>query len=313
MLFRSPTANGLARDEVQKVVNYIIEKWKNSPIIQVVQSVNQLPQAIQDQIKREDVKRPQGVWDEDTQAVYLIADNLADSYQVGLTVAHEALGHYGLRTILGDNYSKVMGEAYKNNEVKRRADNKIERGMDKDIAVEEVLAEMAEKGEQPSLLNRIVTYIRNALRALGMNLDRATKSEILQLLADSRQYVVEGKGEAGKGGMKVGKVFSGDAPVFYSKLAAMTQHAPKNLREGATGKQWADWIRSNAGKFGVKAEELEWTGIGDELALFTNKLDSEFVSRFIDMNRVKVDEVMYGGPKDEAKIQELNEIGRAHV
>jgi hypothetical protein len=302
-----PNMDGMSVRDVQGVVNRIIDGWKNSPLIQVVQFENQLPQAVQDQIKRDGVIRPQGLWDEDTQAVYLIADNLVSPKDVGLTVAHEALGHYGLRTILGENYSKVMNQMYENAEVKRRADNKIDRGMDKETAVEEVLAEMAEQQVPPTVIQKLINIVRQLMAKAGFPMKGVTSGEIKQLLENARQYVIEGKGEAGKGGMKVGKVFSGDAPIFYSKLAAMTQHAPKNLRDGASGKQWADWINSNAGKFGVKKEELEWTGINDELALFTTKLDLGAVSRFIDMNKVGIDEVMHGGPKDEAKIQELND------
>jgi hypothetical protein len=119
--------------------------------------------------------------------------------------------------------------------------------------------------------------------------------------------VIEGKGEAGKGGMKVGKVFSGDAPVFYNKLAVITQYAPKNLKDGASGKQWADWINSNAGKFGVKKEEIEWSGVNDLLALMEKniKFTSKDVSDMLKEEGVKVKEVMLGGVENKAAVDEL--------
>jgi hypothetical protein len=301
-----PNMDGMSVRDVQGVVNRIVDGWKNSPLIQVVQFENQLPQAVQDQIERDGVIRPQGLWDEDTQAVYLIADNLVSPKDVGLTVAHEALGHYGLRTILGENYSKVMNQMYENAEVKRRADNKIARGMDKEIAVEEVLAEMAEQQVPPTVIQKLINILRQLMAKAGFPMKGVTSGEIKQLLENARQYVIEGKGEAGKGGMNVGKVFSGDAPIFYSKLAAMTQHAPKNLRDGASGKQWADWINSNAGKFGVKKEEIEWSGIDDLLGLMAKQLKftSKDVNDMLKEEGVKVEEVFYG-VTDPAKDKEL--------
>ena len=302
-----PNMDGMALRDVQGVVNRIIDGWKNSPIIQVVQSENQLPPAVQTQIERDGVIRPQGLWDEDTQAVYLIADNLVSPKDVGLTVAHEALGHFGLRTILGENYSKVMNQMYQNAEIKARADNKIDRGMDKETAVEEVLAEMAEQQTPPTVIQKLINIVRQLMAKAGFPMKGVTSGEIKQLLENARQYVIEGKGEAGKGGIKVGKVFSGDAPIFYSRLAAMTQHAPKNLREGASGKQWADWINSNAGKFGVKKEEIEWSGVNDLLALMAKdlKFTSKSVTDMLNEEGVKVEEVIYGGSRNAEEIRRL--------
>ena len=194
---KAEDATGMSIREVQSVVNKIVDGWKNSPIIQVVQSVDQLPQDIQAQIVRDNVQRPQGVWDDNTQAVYLIADNLSNPSDVGMTVAHEALGHYGLRSILGDRYNKVMDTMYRNKAVQERADAK--EGLSKAIAVEEVLAEMAETGSNPSVIQQLVNILRNALRAIGIDLKGVTNGEVAQLIKDSRQYVIEGKGEAGPG------------------------------------------------------------------------------------------------------------------
>jgi hypothetical protein len=159
--------DGMSVSDVQGVVNRIIDGWENTPMIQVVQFENQLPQLVQNQIKRDGVIRPQGLWDEDTQAVYLIADNLESQKDVSLTVAHEALGHYGLRTILGNNYSKVMNQMYQNKDVKTRADNKIARGMDKETAVEEVLAEMAEQQTPPDAIQKLVNILRQLMAKIG--------------------------------------------------------------------------------------------------------------------------------------------------
>jgi len=119
-------------------------------------------------------------------------------------------------------------------------------------AVEEVLAEFAENTPNPSVMQRIINIIRQAFAKVGFPMKGVTNGEIKQLLKDARQFVIEGKGGAKTAGTKIGNVYSADAPLFYSRLGAMVQHAPKELSKGATGKQWAAWITSQKNKFGVK-------------------------------------------------------------
>ena len=127
---------------------------------------------------------------------FLVADNIPNAQQAVMTVAHETVGHFGLRSILGADYGKTMRSMYENAEVKKRADEKIEAGMGKELATEEVLAEMAESKENPTVIQRMINILRAALKKLGLNIKGVTNGEIRQLLADSRQYVIEGKGKA---------------------------------------------------------------------------------------------------------------------
>jgi hypothetical protein len=302
--------NGLTQGRVESIVKAITAKWKNAPEIRTVQSEMQLPPAIQAQIKRDGVRRPEGVWSDADNCVFLIAGNIATAQDAVKTILHETTGHFGLRSILGDTYLATMNRIYEGNEqIRTYADNKIDRGMDPATAVEEVLAELAETQNNPNLLQRIIVLIRQAFAKAGFPMKGVTNSEILDLLKQSRQFVIEGKGKAGKGGLKVGQVYSADGPLFYSRLGAMVQHAPKELSKGATGKQWAAWINSNAGKFGVKKEEVEWSGINDLLGLMVDdaKFTTKDVADMLKEEGVKVDEVAYGGRKNEEAFNKLRD------
>lgn len=81
------------------------------------------------------------------------------------------------------------------------------------------------------------------------------------------------------------------APIFYSPLAKAVQDAKM---DSMPGKQWGAWLLSNAGKLGVKKDEIEWSGITDWLALQTGKVSKADVASYLDGNGVQVEEVMKG-------------------
>jgi hypothetical protein len=134
--------------------------------------------------------------------VYLIADNLANPGQAAIVLAHEALGHFGLRVVLGKNFNKMMDDLYRTNKMIRdRADEKISEGEDKRTAVEEVLAEMAEEvydlrvpenKNKLSALQKVINVIKQFLRRLGVPVGAITDQEVIGLIANARKAVVKG-------------------------------------------------------------------------------------------------------------------------
>lgn len=183
---------GVTREKVQQLVDRIVSRWKNAPKIQVVQSVSELPAHLQRQIA-EDQVTPPGAFDPDSETIFLIADNITDDVDAALTLTHEALGHYGLRSILGNSYTKMMDDIYNGNlTVRKAAMKKMAEGLDKHTAVEEVLAEMAEKGVYNNAMQRVFNAIRQWLRSIGVNFKAVTDTEIRELLANAQRFVVAG-------------------------------------------------------------------------------------------------------------------------
>lgn len=290
--FRTGEGTGMDKADVQKYIANEIKGWKNAPPVKVIETQNQLPKYLQEQIEKENIVNPKGVWDPRTQSVFLISSNLTNNHDATYTVLHEIMGHFGLQKILGSKFDKVMGDIYNSNKaVKDRADNKIANGMDKLVAVEEVLAEMAETATNPSLIQKVVNIIRQALRALGFDLDTFTNGEILQLLQDSRKFVTGTEGVPIGGNVKFGAVFNSDAPIFYSQLASMVAGAPKQLNV-ASKEQWAAWIKSNAGKNQVKEEEIEYSGVLDFLNTTSGKISREDLLEFLNQEGVQVDTII---------------------
>ena len=184
---------GIAASRVQRVVDSIISRWKNAPPIKVVQSVSELPEALQAQIIQDKVKPP-GAFDPNTGDVYLISDNIVDEYDASLTLMHEVMGHYGLRGVLSNTYAKVMDDIYNGNiTIRKQALKKMAQGLDKHTAVEEVLAEMAEKGVYNNGIQRVMNAIRQFLRSVGIKFEKVTDNEIRALLANANRFVYSGE------------------------------------------------------------------------------------------------------------------------
>ena len=84
---------------------------------------------------------------------------------------------------------------------------------------------------------------------------------------------------------------------FYSQLAKAVGSAPARM-SGLAGDQWAAWLAGNAAKLGVKQAEIEWSGIGDWLALQSGKVFKDGVLEYLEGNGVRVGEVILGSADD---------------
>ena len=150
------------------------------------------------------------MFDTQTKKVYLIADNLSNANDVILTVAHEVAGHYGLRELLGSTYTTTMNSLYGGNlEVRIQANAKLKENkkLSKEMAVEEVLAEMAEQEKPTPIVKSALRQLYERLRAwfrTTFNLGNVTDAEVQQIVANARRFVIEG-GVAGAGQAPAGE------------------------------------------------------------------------------------------------------------
>jgi hypothetical protein len=238
---RGPTS--LQTEQVERLAERITKGWVNAPEIVVVATEADLPVRIRGQIVKADRAEgiTPGLFDTKTKKVYLIASNLSNANDVILTLAHEAAGHYGLRELLGDKYTGTMNSLYRGNpEVRKQADAKLkaDKSLSREVAVEEVLAEMAEDPNptpaEKSALRQIYERVRAWLRSV-IGLPSITDAEVQQIVANARRYVIEG-GVAGEG-----QAPSGEA-TYRTKAAAEPDNAlielsrqittqPKTLKE----------------------------------------------------------------------------------
>lgn len=121
-------------------------------VAHVVQSAKELPQKIKNRMTAEEMRDARGLWDEATDEVYIMADNIHDKSEAVFVYLHEA-AHKGLAQLFGRQVEAVMARLYDENpRLKAKADQYIrEKGLTKEEATEEALADMANDHFLPNL------------------------------------------------------------------------------------------------------------------------------------------------------------------
>ena len=277
-LFRSAgKGEGMTVDEVQKVADEVRKDWEVVPPVVVIQSETGLPIRIYKQLIAEKMQgKAPGLYDAKTKKVYLIADNLHGANDVALTVAHEIAGHFGLREVLGDTYASTMQNIYNGNEnVRTAADGKIDANpaLTREVAVEEVLADMAETGPyanspNANALRRIYSAIKQwFLDKLGIA--NVSDSEVKQLVADARRFVKTGKGARG------GDVDTSGA--LYRARAEYKGEEFDNVRNTmrtvvAQDKTWWDSIKANTSGLAFETQLVDRFAGFERLAKYMEPL-----------------------------------------
>ena len=256
-LFRTSTRGGptLATEEVSRIANRITENWKNAPEIVVVATENELPLRILGQlVKRKATKNTPGLFDIPSGKVYLIASNLRSAQDVVLTVAHEATGHFGLRDLLGGDYTRTMDNLYAGNPtVRRQADAKMnaDSALTPQVAVEEVLADMAETGgvtpAEKGALRRIYETLKAWFRKT-FGLPNVSDAEVQQLVVNARKQVIEG-GVAAEGKAPGGEILRRTDPAYKPEFAEAG-----NISKKFVSTQKSAWDRVQANATGLAFE-----------------------------------------------------------
>ena len=143
--------------------------------------------------------RPQGDFDTAQAAGYafgedqviIFSDRIATPKMLRMVLAHEAIGHFGMRALLSvKQFDALMDYVYDNSPLARAVvDSEVEySGMDRREAIEEYLANYASKLDT-SIVTRIWNTIKGALNKLGIQFeDDLTR----YLVNHARRYTREG-------------------------------------------------------------------------------------------------------------------------
>jgi hypothetical protein len=257
VVFRTATTSGpgMQVSAVRRLVERITGEWTNVPNIVLAEEFDSLPDNIKEQAIADGVQDTfPGVYDPITNTTYLVADRLHTAEDVIATLAHEISGHFGLRSIMGQDFPRIMESLYKGNKtVRDLADAKIAQTPNMPVmtAVEEVLADMAERPTTPvakGVVARVVAFIKNALKRLSGQ--TVSDDYVRQIIANANRYVTTG-GTAGPGGRYTG------GPVFRSK------NTPSSSIVGQKAASW-DNLRGNLFGLGGRVQFVDRLGAADE-------------------------------------------------
>lgn len=129
-----------------------------------------------------------GFYDPASGTIHIIQSNNADKAELAFTLAHEA-GHAGLDKLLGSNLQSAMNRMWANAPMRERIKAHMAQnpGMTRQLAAEEVLADMLAAGEK--INTDVMTKLRNGVRnffarLVGIRDLVVTNEEVDRLLAD---------------------------------------------------------------------------------------------------------------------------------
>ena len=199
----APGGKGVDIQVVQDAVEQQTAKWKAIPPIVYVQSEKQLPLRIQGYITKVGKNgNVPGLLDSKTGKVFIIGDNVKSPQDAVLTVIHEVAGHYGLRGVLGADYEATMNRLYAGHAaVKQGADAKMaaDATLTREVAVEELLAELAEAQPKSSIVQRLLFALKTWLHK-NFGYGGVSDADLLQIVANARRYVERGGNDGPRGG-----------------------------------------------------------------------------------------------------------------
>lgn len=186
----------MAAGQVRLAVNAFVSKLRVKPKVSVYANQADLKAKNPELYKRAAAARPQGDFDTANAAGYafgngniiVFSDNIYGSQHLRFVLAHEALGHFGLRSILSSSeLNSALNQVYNNSEhAQQNVDAAMAyRNISKLEAIEEYLSDYAGSIES-SLIKRLSAMIKNALNKLGFKFD----DDITRYLMDqSKRYV----------------------------------------------------------------------------------------------------------------------------
>ena len=184
----------LTYERVSQIVARTMRAWDpaRTPDVRIVETVADLPPETQRHFEgpAESWAETGAVFDPDVGergTVYLVADAQQSADEVRRTLAHEIVGHFSMRDMLGDEFAPLLARVYaeKDSAVYRRFAEPIEAayaGESPDVIAEEIVAFMAEERAATPVMTRAIAAVRRFLRAMGFRLS-FTYDEVMGMLA----------------------------------------------------------------------------------------------------------------------------------
>jgi len=214
VLFRRDTGADapMSSKDVLSAISEMTSDWENAPDIVVIDSMEQAPDLVREAWRR---GNEGGAESGDVKGfyaagkVYVVADAVTSKADLYRTIAHEVLGHGGLRAMYGASLNQVLDQFAETNpkmvaEMASKYGLNLERRGEKRLAAEEAIVKLAESTPDDSFVSRLVDAIRQALRSLGLKVP-LSRSEII------RNYIIPAREFVQRGGAVQGDVRSGIA------------------------------------------------------------------------------------------------------
>lgn len=208
---------------LQQVFGPITRKWKGGPPVLVVETEQDLPNYLQNDIRRSQSKgRVRGLFDPKSNSVFIVAENITDDNEAQRILLHESVGHYGLRGLLGPKMTTILkqvalSDVQRLREIAENYGLDVKTMDDRLKAAEELLAEYAEQNKKPGFVNRVKELIKTWLNTHGFSW-KYTDADLVALIARAKKRVENGPGPSPGGGVAMSLRPAGGVGVAKSAL-----------------------------------------------------------------------------------------------
>lgn len=262
---------GRSLDAVRAQVDHVTGSWKGAPAINLHESPEDLPQSLQAEAKAQGVPLNEIVAAWHDGEIHLVGSHpdLTTERQVEEAIWHEAVGHHGVRKVLGNDLrpflikladdmggvvgllaeAKRQGIDLSDYEAATRDNPNVSRMDRVAILAEELAAHIAQKGP-PALKQRLKEWlgaIKNWLRSHGFpRLSKLSDLDLANLLRRSRKAVktgVDGKAEAGTTFSRAAVDEGEDRATEQARDTSLPVPTPPALPQSprAPGESHAEW------------------------------------------------------------------------
>ena len=199
-------------------------------------SIDDIRSEVSDHDYADMMSKSKGWYDTDTDTITIIADNIEDEQDLERTILHEVVAHKGLRDLLGNRFDDTMRKIFDSMD---EADQRsyLDRYGDQVIAAEEFMATLAESNPNSSLWDKIISFVRDALRSMGLDI-KMNDTDMRTLLTRSRDRLSEVDKELSKPMNQINNLLaydSGEPRLFFRSDDGKIHDSYANVIKGSSG------------------------------------------------------------------------------
>lgn len=309
------------KEEVEKETFRLSQGWRNAPEFEFVNTVDEIEDPnIRAQIQKDvdDGLVPYGFYGEDGK-VRIIASNIDSPDTLRAAIFHESLGHAALDKKFGAQLNKVLDRFYENSQFFRgKVDAWVREtgSTNRQLASEEVLAEMAEDGSIPAtMMDYFKNFIKEVARRAGMRNVEFSEREIRSILATAQREVKTGTGK-GVGGltrfMYIGRGANLSREQRFSQVKAATMVPDRRQATSSEidkARQKTGWFQGPDGKWRFEIDDSQAVFDRDKLFISGKARLDEILNHpelfqlypFLRQTEVEVMPFKQGGAADSLK------------
>ena len=175
---------------IEETVNEL-SKILNTPV-EIIRDVNEIHHKNKQSETRR--RKAKGWFEPNTGKVVIVLPNATSEADIQATMLHEIVAHKGLKEMLGkDNFNSLCDNVFNSlpKEIQERLYKKYK---SKTIAGDEYMASIAEKGIEPNQWQKVKAIVKQAFRAIGIDL-KISDNDIAYLLWKSKNRLMNGDTE----------------------------------------------------------------------------------------------------------------------